>query len=301
MLPSALALVALLATTATATPRQLQDPESGHECNATKGCNVCLACCKSYIGDGKPCNRCVKQECHGPPAPPGPAPPGPAPSPGDVPRTCALYFDFPNYNPNKEQKSDMFLGIADKESQSMTKISDLGYRPDTEGMLSVSSDGSSVVFTTTDNSTEKKEPPYGCCDRVTLMSVNIATGAPSLASLKRLNPIQGSRCGIHGCGFIGIGGYDAKANTTVAWVEQLLPPAPPTAPRAPRRNQHRQLQPGGNFEGLALVTFDLNDESAVTRNPFHMNMDKGPGIIDGGMVCVDGADRYWFACKSIYM
>jgi len=63
------------------------------------------------------------------------------------------------------------------------------------------------------------------------------------------------------------------------------------------RNQHRQLQPGGNFEGLALVTFDLNDESAVTRNPFHMNMDKGPGIIDGGMVCVDGADRYWFACN----
>eukprot|EP01047_Picozoa_sp_COSAG01_P078594 COSAG01_NODE_14582_length_1435_cov_33.800898_1_plen_376_part_01 len=51
-------------------------PPSGHnECNSTVGCNVCAACCHSYIRDGAPCDECVKQQCHAPPAPPPPPSP----------------------------------------------------------------------------------------------------------------------------------------------------------------------------------------------------------------------------------
>ena len=49
-------------------------PASANECNPAKTCNVCKDCCQSYIGDGAPCDACVKQKC---PAPvPTPPPPG---------------------------------------------------------------------------------------------------------------------------------------------------------------------------------------------------------------------------------
>lgn len=48
---------------------------SHNECNPSKTCNVCSACCHSYIDDGTECDNCVKAEC----------PPAPAPAPVCLP------------------------------------------------------------------------------------------------------------------------------------------------------------------------------------------------------------------------
>ena len=48
-------------------------PPSKPECQPAQGCNVCAACCHSYIVDGAPCADCVHQECGSPPPPMGPA------------------------------------------------------------------------------------------------------------------------------------------------------------------------------------------------------------------------------------
>jgi LysM repeat protein len=45
-------------------------PASGNECNPAKTCNVCKACCESFITDGAACDACVKSQC-----------PAPAPTP----------------------------------------------------------------------------------------------------------------------------------------------------------------------------------------------------------------------------
>ena len=34
-----------------------------NECNPTKTCNVCAACCESFIPDGAPCDQCVASKC----------------------------------------------------------------------------------------------------------------------------------------------------------------------------------------------------------------------------------------------
>lgn len=44
-------------------PSPSPGPSSNNECNPEKKCNVCEACCKSYISDGKECDECVTAEC----------------------------------------------------------------------------------------------------------------------------------------------------------------------------------------------------------------------------------------------
>ena len=39
-------------------------PPALPECNPSKGCTVCAACCQSYIPDGKECDSCVVKRCH---------------------------------------------------------------------------------------------------------------------------------------------------------------------------------------------------------------------------------------------
>lgn len=56
-------------------------------CDPSKGCNVCAACCLSWIGNQDACDACTAASCSGP-SPPGPSPPGPsppAPTPGGPP------------------------------------------------------------------------------------------------------------------------------------------------------------------------------------------------------------------------
>jgi len=36
---------------------------SGNVCTPASKCNVCGACCKSYLSDQDACDGCVKQEC----------------------------------------------------------------------------------------------------------------------------------------------------------------------------------------------------------------------------------------------
>jgi hypothetical protein len=59
-----------ISTTHMATPMSaaallppLHTHSNGNECNATKGCNVCTACCQSYIKDGAVCDSCVAAQC----------------------------------------------------------------------------------------------------------------------------------------------------------------------------------------------------------------------------------------------
>eukprot|EP00812_Abedinium_dasypus_P013042 NODE_6552_length_497_cov_268.271493.p3 GENE.NODE_6552_length_497_cov_268.271493~~NODE_6552_length_497_cov_268.271493.p3 ORF type:complete len:140 (+),score=25.39 NODE_6552_length_497_cov_268.271493:3-422(+) len=33
------------------------------ECNPAKGCNVCDACCRDFIPDGRQCRSCYEEEC----------------------------------------------------------------------------------------------------------------------------------------------------------------------------------------------------------------------------------------------
>ena len=68
-----------------------------NECNPAKTCNVCDACCKPYIEDGKECNDCVKADCTGPS--PAPVPPTPSsPTPGPVPKPTP--GPVPGHEPN---------------------------------------------------------------------------------------------------------------------------------------------------------------------------------------------------------
>ena len=63
-------------------------PPPKPECQPARGCNVCAACCHSYIVDGAPCADCVHQQCSSPPPPPPPM--GPAVIAGTVTGTmCA--------------------------------------------------------------------------------------------------------------------------------------------------------------------------------------------------------------------
>ena len=39
-------------------------PTGTNECQPSKHCNVCAACCKDWITDDKVCDNCVKDSCH---------------------------------------------------------------------------------------------------------------------------------------------------------------------------------------------------------------------------------------------
>jgi hypothetical protein len=47
------------------TPTPPPAPPSSNECQPAKTCNVCAACCQTYIQDGAGCDACVKAQCPG--------------------------------------------------------------------------------------------------------------------------------------------------------------------------------------------------------------------------------------------
>ena len=55
-----------------------------NECDPSKTCNVCAACCKAYITDGTVCDTCVAQECTATTTPAPPTTPAPAPEKRDA-------------------------------------------------------------------------------------------------------------------------------------------------------------------------------------------------------------------------
>ena len=67
-------LLSLAVVAATACPAPPPPPPPGppNECQPAKGCNVCTACCKDYVHDGRLCDKCVEEACQpAPPAGPG--------------------------------------------------------------------------------------------------------------------------------------------------------------------------------------------------------------------------------------
>ena len=69
LLSTALLLVALAGgayalpdASAQSTVSALNLTVSGYQCNPSKTCNVCAACCKEHIPDGDACDKCVKDD-----------------------------------------------------------------------------------------------------------------------------------------------------------------------------------------------------------------------------------------------
>jgi hypothetical protein len=100
------------------------------------------------------------------------------------PATCALYFDF-----HDTTLSHCFFGKA--SGTSLTRTANLGLRDDPQGQLTVSADGARFAFTTNDNSTRGEH--FGCCDRESLLTVDIQTSKWSVASLHKKAEIDGTK------------------------------------------------------------------------------------------------------------
>ena len=92
-----LAILAILAA-ASSSARAHADISTQNECDPQKKCNVCEACCKSYIADGNECDNCVTAACSTPSPTPTP-PPSPAPAPGPV-ANITWSHDFPDIYPH---------------------------------------------------------------------------------------------------------------------------------------------------------------------------------------------------------
>lgn len=147
---------------------------------------------------------------------------------------------------------------------------------------------------------------FGCCDRTSIISVDTQSGKFNVSSIKRNNAISGAgaeKCQAYGCGFVEIGGFNAKTNKIMSWVENLLPqpppaPAPQNALPSPTRGGAHQRsrstraetigrakqiaatralgRVGSNpdpttFIGLSIVDFDMATSDAVQARPFHMD------------------------------
>lgn len=213
---------------------------------------------------------------------------------------CALYFNFTGVD-----ESNMFFGAV--EDGALHQRADLGFRDDPQGKWALSKDGSGFAFLTVEGNRK------GCCDPTAVMTVDFATGKAAATSIPRT--VEGVKCGIWGCGFMEVGGFDAQARSVVGWVEKQMPPPPPAAPGAsegpprrrgarPDRRSRRGALPSSRTTandhiGEALVQFDAAAGDATEIRPFFLDADdaKGPAVMASGLSAFDDQGRMWFACN----
>lgn len=93
--------------------------------------------------------------------------------------TCALYFDF-TLHPHGH--SDAFFGSINADG-TLSQRGDLGNRNDPKGAVAMSADGSRFYFACNDKKTENDH--FGCCSPVSVLSVDVATGNWTVASMHR--------------------------------------------------------------------------------------------------------------------
>ena len=204
------------------------------------------------------------------------------------PNVCVTYFNFTD-----AEKSDTYFGAL-RADGSIAKRGNLGYRLDPQGRLTVGD--SHFSFTVRDNSTAGQG--FGCCDDVSLLTVDKATGAFSVASIDAKGDfgVGSKTCGKYGCGILSFAGVDDKKLTTVGWLEPLVPQPPPSG-----SSEEQQLpQPNPALEGVSLVEFNLATGDITPLRPFAVDLDNMTATepMDAGMVSLAADTQdFWFVCN----
>eukprot|EP00939_MAST-03C_sp_MAST-3C-sp1_P000910 g910.t1 len=205
-----------------------------------------------------------------------------------TPEICVTYFNFTD-----QEASNTYFGVA-KDDGTITMRGDLGYRYDPQGRIAV---GASIFSqSVVDNKTAGEG--FGCCDKVSLLTVEKNTGKWHIASIDSKGPFgPGSdQCGEYGCGILEFGGINDDENTAIVWIEPLLPPPPPTS----EASRLRIPQPDPSLEGLSIGLFDLNAGSISSLRSFEVNLtdDSATAPFDGGMSSFDKKNsEFWFSCN----
>ena len=225
-----------------------------------------------------------------------------------TPDMCVTYFNFTN-----QQESNTYYGIANEDG-SITKKSDLGIRFDPQGRISIGEE--SFVFTTISNQTAHQG--FGCCDKLSLLTVNKKTGAFMTASVDHSSSFgPGSKlCGKYGCGISSFAGINDATGTAVTWMDRLVPNPPPAA--SPQEQEEQKegssssseitteqfdaaaAAPNPYLEGLTLGKFNLKTGEIIPIRPFIINT-KNMSVstpMDSGMASYDYQNKkFWFSCN----
>lgn len=208
----------------------------------------------------------------------------------DVPKTCALYFDF-HTSKSPSQLSHLYFGeVAEDGTFEKGQRGDLGLHNDPQGFVTIAEDGKSLAFLTHDNSTNKEA--FGCCDQTAVMTVDIASGKADLKALHRTAGVAGASCGLWGCGFLEIG--QLVGSTILAWVEPLLPPPPPPGSEDAAAVEKRPIT---DF-GMSLATFDVKTGDAQQMAPFALHQaNQSAAQLTGGGTTDFSDNAIYFACN----
>ena len=213
------------------------------------------------------------------------------------PNTCVTYFNFTG-----TQESNTFFGSANADG-SLMQINDLGLRFDPQGKFTVGKE--SFSFSTNSNATMHKG--FGCCSKLSLLTVNKATGSYQVASVdsnSKFGPDPGGKnsstskkeCGKYGCGIMEFAGIDDTAMTAVVWMNPLSPQPPPEASPKELFGDSPNLD---NF-GLTLGHFNLKTGEIIPIRPFVIDGDNATSTtpMDIGMASYDAKNKnFWYACN----
>jgi len=213
-----------------------------------------------------------------------------------------LYFNYTTQG--SKGYSDIFYGKLNPSDGIIQHRADLGGQFDPKGELVMSTDGSTFAFGA--DSIQGVKEHFGCCDKTAVMSVDTKTGKNKLSEMHRFGEISGTSCGIWGCGLMTLNNFDAKSNTVMAWVEELLPPPPPTAPKVGattkrHSSSHSRRLLGGKGDkpnplGKALVELNLGTMKATTIAPFSFDLNDatGPVPVSGFGPAYDSKENVWY-------
>ena len=223
-----------------------------------------------------------------------------------APDMCVTYFNFTD-----QQESNTYYGVVNDDGSILQK-SDLGLQFDPQGRVAIGKE--TFVFTT--NSNQTSHQGFGCCDKVSLLTVDKKTGSFSVASVDHTSQFgPGSKqCGEYGCGISSFSGIDDVSGTAVVWMDQLLPQPPPAA--SPQEKGVRASSSGGGgdgddgasdkqppnpyLEGLTLGKFNLKTGEIIPLRPFVVNTQNNSVStpMDSGMASYDYKNKdFWFSCN----
>lgn len=211
-----------------------------------------------------------------------------------APDMCVTYFNFTD-----QQESNTYYGVVNDDGSILQK-SDLGLQFDPQGRVAIGKE--TFVFTT--NSNQTSHQGFGCCDKLSLLTVDKKTGSFSVASVDHTSQFgPGSKqCGEYGCGISSFSGIDDVSGTAVVWMDQLLPQPPPAAsPQEKGDDGASDKQPPNPYlEGLTLGKFNLKTGEIIPLRPFFVNTQNSSVStpMDSGMASYDYKNKdFWFSCN----
>jgi hypothetical protein len=213
-----------------------------------------------------------------------------------APKICATYFNFTD-----REKSNTYLGAVNDDG-TIAQRGNLGYRFDPQGRVTIGKEY--LTFTVISNQTAGKG--FGCCDKLSLLTVHKATGSFQVASVHADSSFgPGSKqCGKYGCGILEFAGLNDETMTTVAWMDPLFPPPPPVSTSITDEEGAvatlKTGEPNPGVEGLMLGEFDLKTGEVTPIRPFAIDIDNPSATtpMDSGMVSYDPTNKnFWFSCN----